>query len=217
MHTLQNLTTVNPGVKNDELFSVHFAIMTKVQRLAHKMLQCQEESVRFAVTLVPTDNSRLEKLAQLMGYTKSAFCSELIAAALDDMEEVIDTPDSHIDKFLPSAEEYAEALTAIEASLTVGHRAMLVAHYHFPNRTTTTTELAKAASYDHYGAVNLQYARLGYLLAKYLNCSLPTHADGSPFPTALLVEWSFEDIWYCTLHPQVAEALEMVGLVSWQR
>ncbi|MBD2437409.1 hypothetical protein H6G69_11440 [Nostoc sp. FACHB-110] len=191
--------------------------MTKVQRLAHKMLQCQEESVRFAVTLLPSDNLRLEKLAQLMGYTKSAFCSELIAAALDDMEEVIDTPDAHIDQFLPSAEEYADALIALEANLTAGHRAMLVAHYQLPNRTATTPELAKAAGYEHYGAVNLQYARLGYLLAKNFNRSLPTHTDGSPFPTALLVEWSFDDVWYCTLHPQVAEALEIVGLVGWQK
>ncbi|NJL22274.1 MAG: hypothetical protein HC895_17960 [Leptolyngbyaceae cyanobacterium SM1_3_5] len=188
--------------------------MNEVQKLAHKVLQRQEESVRFSVTLTKTDNSRLEKLAELMGRSKSAFCGELIAAALNDMEEVIDMPDSNTNASLPSAKEYAEAFSGIREKLTEGHRAMLTAHCHTSDYTTTTSELAKAAGYGHFGAVNLQYARLGTMLADYLNWSLPKHSDGSPFPTALLVKWSFEDVWYCTLHPQVTKALKIAGLVE---
>lgn len=189
-------------------------VMNKVQKLAHKVLQRQEESVRFSVTLTKTDNLRLERLAELMGCSKSAFCSDLIAAALSDMEEVIDTPDTNIDIHLPSSQEYAEAFNAIKEKLTEGHRAMLVAHYHASDYTTTTSELARAASYEHFGAVNLQYARLGKMLADYLNWSLPQHSNGSPFPTALLVKWNFKDVWYCTLHPQVIEALKISGLAK---
>lgn len=189
-------------------------VMNKVQDLAYKVLQRQEESVRFSVSVTKTDNSRLEKLAELMRRSKSAFCSDLISAALDDMEEVIDTPDANIDIRLPASQEYIEAFNAIKEKLTEGHRAMLVAHYHAPDYTITTSELAKAANYEHFGAVNLQYARLGRMLADYLNYSVPKHLDGSPFPTAFLVEWSFEDVWYCTLHAQVVEALERLGLTE---
>jgi predicted DNA-binding protein len=188
--------------------------MNKVQGLAQKVLQQQEESLRFSVTLTKTDNLRLERLAELMGRSKSAFCSDLIAAALDDMEEVFDTPDINTDIDLPSSQEYVEAFNVIKEKLTEGHRAMLVAHYRAFDSTTTTSELARAAGYVHFGAVNLQYARLGKMLADYLNWSLPQHSDGSPFPTALLVEWHFEDVWYCTLHPQVIEALKISGLTE---
>lgn len=188
--------------------------MNKVQGLAQKILQSQDESVRFSVTLTKTDSSRLERIAELMGRSKTAFCSELIVAALDDMEEAIDLPDSNIDIFLPSTQQYVAAFKAIDLDLTPGHRAMLVAHYHQPEQTTTASELAKAAGYKHFGGANLQYARLGKLVADYLTWSLPQHSDGSPFPTALLVKWTFEDVWYCKLHPQVAEALKITGLAE---
>lgn len=188
--------------------------MNKVQSLAHKVLQRQEESVRFSITVPGSDNLRLERLAELLGRSKSAFCSDLISAALDDLEEVIDTPDTNIEIRLPSPQEYVEAFNAIKEKLTEGHQAMLVAHYHAPNHTTKTSELAKAANYEHFGAVNLQYARLGRMLADSLNYSVPQHSDGSPFPTALIVEWNFEDVWYCTLHSQVVMALEILGLTE---
>jgi predicted DNA-binding protein len=192
-------------------------IMNRVQKLADQVLRRQEESIRFSVTLTNTDNSRLESLAELMGRSKSAFCSDLIVAALDDMEEMFDTPDTNSDSALPSVKEYTEAFKAIKGKLTEGHRAMLVAHYHAPKYTTTTPDLAKSAGYASFGGVNLQYKRIGEMLAGHLNWPLPQHSNGAPFPTAFLVEWNQEQkskIWYCTLHPQVAKALEAVGLIE---
>ncbi|WP_341527002.1 hypothetical protein [Nostoc sp. UHCC 0302] len=183
----------------------------KVQKAVYEILQRQQESVRFSITLSETDNLRLEKFVELMGLSKSAFCSELIVAALDDVEEMLDTPDSISNLSLPSAEEYIKAFTAIKESLTKKNQAMLKSHY--KNGSTTTPELAKAAGYANYRAVNLQYARIGYMLAEQLHWSLPKHADGSPFPTAFVVDWNFNDVWYCTLHPQVTKALKITGLV----
>jgi hypothetical protein len=180
--------------------------MNKIEQLAQSVLQSQEDSVRFSVTLNSTDNIRLEKMADLMGRSKSAFCSELIGAALDDMEEVMDRPEVKTDDQLPLAQEYLDAFKAIR--LTERHRAMLLAHFQAPGCTTTVTELAKAAGYKYYGAVNLQYGRIGRMLAEHLGRSLPKHLDGSSFPTAFLVNWKYEDTWYCTLHPQVIEALK---------
>jgi predicted DNA-binding protein len=188
--------------------------MNKVQELAHKVLQSQEESVRFSVTLTKTDSSRLERIAELMGRSKSAFCSELIVAALDDMQEVIDTPDANIDISLPTTQQYVAAFNAIKHNFTDGHRAMLMTHCDRPEQTTTASELARSAGYKHFGGANLQYARIGRMLADYLTWSLPEHSDGSPFPTALLVKWSFDDVWYCQLHPQVTEALKITGLAE---
>lgn len=191
-------------------------VKNKVQNLVYKMMQQNEEPVRFSITLSKTDNARLEKFASHAGRSKSALCGDLISAALDDIEEMFDTPESDINPELPSVEEYVAAFSAMQEKLTDGHRAMLSAHYHAPHYRTTATKLAEAAGYKGYGGANLQYARLGAVLADYLGCSLPRHSDGSLFPTALIVEWTPEpkEEWHCTLHPQVIKALETVGLTE---
>jgi hypothetical protein len=189
-------------------------VQSKVQYLIHKMMQQNEEPVRFSITLSKTDNARLEMFAEQMERSKSAFCSELISAALDDVEEMFDTPDSDVNLELPSSDEYVAAFSAIQEKLTDGHRAMLSAHYHAPNHTTTTPELAEAAGYKKYGGVNRQYARLGEMIASYLSCPLPKRPNGLLLPTGMIVRWTKEDVWYCTLHPQVVKALEIVGLVE---
>jgi hypothetical protein len=191
-------------------------VKTKVQKLVYEMMQQNEEPVRFSITLSKTDNARLEELAEYTGCSKSALCSRLLSAALDDAEAMFDTPESDVNPDLPSVDEYVAAFSAIQAKLTDGHRAMLSAHYHAPNYRTTATKLAEAAGYKSYGGANLQYARLGMTLAEYLSCPLPRHLDGAPFPTALLVEWTQnpKEEWYCTLHPQVVKALEIVGLTE---
>ncbi|NJO79429.1 MAG: hypothetical protein HC827_13540 [Cyanobacteria bacterium RM1_2_2] len=189
-------------------------VQSKVQKLVYKMMQKNEEPVRFSITLSKVDNVRLEKLAELTGRSKSAFCSELISAALDEAEEMFDAPDSDVTPELPSADEYVAAFSAIQEKLTDGNRAMLSAHYQAPDYTMTTPELAKAAGYENYGGANLQYARLGKMIASYLNWPLPKRTNGLLLPTGMIVRWTEEDVWYCTLHPQVVKALEIVGLVE---
>jgi predicted HTH domain antitoxin len=188
-------------------------IMNKVQQLARKSNQ-QEESVRFSVSLIQSDNSRLEDCAEIMGMSKSAFCSELLTAALGDFEEALSKPDASCNGFLPpTAEKYAKAFEAIKGELSNGHRAFLKAHYQSPQHTSSASALAKAAGYQSYGGYNLQSANIGQMLAQYLEISLPQRPDGTLFPSAFLVKWrKEEDCWYCTLHPEVATALEIVGL-----
>ncbi len=196
--------------------------MNEVQKLACSVLQRQQNSVRFSITLAETDNRRLEELAELAGFSKSAFCSELIGAALSDMEALAAEPESGVEMEEITMQEYKDAFTAIKPSLTVGHCAMLKAHFHAENHTVTATELAEAAGYANYGGANLQYARIGKMLADYLRRELPKHSKdsrfpGSPFPTRMLVEWHFkntEQTWYCTLRPEVVAALKVTGLVK---
>ena len=188
-------------------------IMNKVQQLARKSTQ-QEESVRFSVSLIYSDNLRLEDCAEIKGMSKSAFCSELLTAALDDFEEALSNPDGSCNKFVPpSAEKYAKAFEAIKSKLSNGHRAFLKAHYQAPQQTSTASQLAQAADYKDYRGYNRQSAKVGQMLAQHLGASLPQRSDGSVVPSAFLVKWEeAEDCWYCTLYPEVATALEIVGL-----
>jgi hypothetical protein len=187
--------------------------MNKIQQLARKSSQ-QEESIRFSVSLMQSDNSRLEDCAEIKGMSKSAFCSELLIAALDVFEEALSNPDDSCNEFKPpSAEKYVKAFEAIKSKLSNGHRAFLKAHYQSPQHTSTASKLAQAADYKDYRGYNTQSAKVGQMLAKHLGASLPQRPDGSVVPSAFLVKWEkVEDCWYCSLYPEVAIALEIVGL-----
>ena len=189
-------------------------VMNKIQQLARKSSQ-QEESIRFSVSLMQSDHSRLENYAEIKGMSKSAFCSELLTAALGIFEEALNNPDDSCNGFLPpSAEKYAKAFEAIKSELSNGHRAFLKAHYEAPLHTSTAAKLAQAADYKDYRGYNAQSANIGQMLAQYLGISLPQRPDGTLFPSAFLVKWEKTDnCWYCTLRPEVATALEIVGLI----
>jgi hypothetical protein len=187
--------------------------MNKVQRLALELPQTKE-MVRFSVGLLPSDHTRLEECAEIKGMSKSAFCSELIIAALGDFEEAWSSPHDSCDEFsIPTAESYTKALKAIKDKLTPGHLAILKAHCQAPQLTSTASELAKAANYQDYRGYNMQSARIGRMLAQHLDIPIPKRPDGSPLPSAVLVEWKkSKNSWYCTLRPEVATALQAVGL-----
>jgi hypothetical protein len=189
--------------------------MNAVKQLAHSVLQRQESSVRFSITLTETDNRGLEEMAELSGISKSAFCSELINAALSDLQTALEEPSSEVEMETITAKQYKGAFIAIEHKLTKGHIAMLTAHANVADYTTTATALAKAAGYINYGGANLQYARIGKMLADYLQCDLPK-SNNSPLPTAMLVKWHFnksQKTWYCTLRPEVIAALKATNIV----
>jgi hypothetical protein len=188
-------------------------VMNKIQELARKSSQ-PEESIRFSVSLMKSDNSRLEKYAEMKGMSKSAFCSELLTAALDVFEEALNNPDDSCNGFLPpSAEKYIKAFEAVKSELSYGHRAFLKAHYEAPLHTSTASKLAQAADYKDYRGYNAQSANIGQMLAQYLGVSLPQRPNGTLFPSAFLVKWEkVDDCWYCTLRPEVVTALQTVGL-----
>jgi hypothetical protein len=114
---------------------------------------------------------------------------------------------------LPPIEKYVEAFNKIKADLTLKNLAMLKANYHAIDHTISAFELGKAAGYKDHRGVNRQTARIGKMLASHLKWPLPLRSDGSEFPSAFLVDWKeHDDGWYCTLYPEVVEALKIVGL-----
>ncbi|MEA5567827.1 hypothetical protein [Anabaena sp. UHCC 0399] len=120
---------------------------------------------------------------------------------------------------LLTVDDYKQAFTAIRSQMTDGHKLMLKAQYHAPAQTITATELAQAAGYENYNGANLQYARIGELLANHLGYLPPEREDnGKPFWSGVLASGYWKNLegsknnsqreWQWQLRPQVAQALE---------
>jgi hypothetical protein len=85
----------------------------------------------------------------------------------------------------PTAKEVQVAIKAMDRTITPKQWAMLMAHLRAPNHIMTATELADAAGYDSYTAVNIQYGTLGKNLADELDWK-PQIEKGNQEPT-----WTF--------------------------
>ena len=100
--------------------------------------------------------------------------------------------------------------------LSDSHVAMLKAHHRASDQTLTATELAAAAGYSSYSATNLQYGNVGKYLYEALPTELSTRADGSLVYTSALAtageRTGAEEHWRWKLRPQVAFAIETLGL-----
>lgn len=112
--------------------------------------------------------------------------------------------------------EYEKALKSI--NIPDSYMAMLKAHYSAPNRTITVTELAKAAGYPTFGTANLHYGTLGKNIGSEI-CFKPTvfRKDKTPIWTFVLAEGVIgkeSKQWEWTMRPELAEALENLGLVK---
>lgn len=118
----------------------------------------------------------------------------------------------------PTEEQYVKAFQRILGDLNDNYVAMLAAHYHAEDQTISATELADAAGYKDYGAANLHYGAIGRYLYEELPVELPTRADGTHIYTfALATEGDRtgdEAHWQWTLRPEVAIAIERLGLLS---
>lgn len=111
---------------------------------------------------------------------------------------------------VPLAREYRYALALLGRKVTTGQWAMLRAHAAAPDRTLTATQLAEAAGYADYTAVNLHYGKLGAAIAKLLDIPLPTGTNGKPVSTFALATGTGEDDlaqWRWTMHEELAEAV----------
>ena len=117
---------------------------------------------------------------------------------------------------IPTSQEFVKAFSSL--NLSDGQWAMLKAHYNAPEKKLTSSQLAEAASYQHFYAANTQYGNLGRMIADYLDVTPKgKYKDGSPlWITTITLENSdsFEDDsghYQHTLRKEVAEALEIVG------
>lgn len=95
---------------------------------------------------------------------------------------------------------------------------MLRANYEADNMEISTTRLGKAAGYDNYNTANEQYGSFAHRICDELGYTPDIRADGSPIWTFVLCEESSAKDslghFQWKLRPQVAEALESLGLVK---
>lgn len=112
-----------------------------------------------------------------------------------------------------------KALLAIWNHLSPGQIAMLRAHYKAPGKALTATQLATAAKYKSYSAVNLHYGRVGWMMFGELPRVLPIDPDSNrPIYTFAIADGPSEprprgEEWVWTMRPEVARALELAALV----
>ena len=118
----------------------------------------------------------------------------------------------HDADLIPASSRYVVALEKIATRLTPKRLRMIRAHYCAPDRTLTATQLAKAAGYKNYRAVNLQYGLLGKKLAALMGWKVPEGAQAS-FACAAFYRTDAEEDWLWEMHPAFAEALEKTELV----
>jgi hypothetical protein len=118
----------------------------------------------------------------------------------------------------PKAAEYVVAFRTILDRLSDGHLAMLKAHYHAHGRRLTATELANAAGYANYSAANLQYGLVGKAIYEEVPMELPRLSDGSLIYTFTLAiqgnPGAEEEQWIWEMRPEVAHAIEELGLLA---
>lgn len=108
----------------------------------------------------------------------------------------------------PSPEQYVYALRA--SGVTETQRRMLQVHYDAPSRTITATQMARALGYKHYGVANSQYGNLGRKVRELLGGA----ADSIDQRLGMFVTFDKRnDEWHWVMRPEVARALEMLGLV----
>jgi len=124
-------------------------------------------------------------------------------------------PGERIDglKSVPSPKSYAEALKSIEISDK--QRQVLLANYHAPYRTSTTTELAEMAQIEGgYSVVNSLYGKLGHKLCDYLGVEIePNDIQGQWWPI-LAIGYNGDRSFHWQLRDEVAKALEILNWIK---
>jgi len=159
-------------------------------------------------------------------------CSNMLLTEIkgNNLEELVIVLKNYVDNTVlekannrtsaPEVEEYVRALQNIlKAKLPDSYLAMLKAHYHAPNRTITATQLAKAANISenwNYNSANLHYGSLGKRLNEEVPIQLLTRKNGKPIPTSAIATAGdlslAEEHWQWIMRPEVAKAIEQLGL-----
>jgi len=108
---------------------------------------------------------------------------------------------------VPSAQQYVTAFQNIKRT---DHRVkMLRFHYSMPERTVTATQMAHALEHLSFITINGNYGKLGGLVGEYLDFR-PEHEKLG----ALVTFEQRQGEWHWIMRPEVALALEILGLVE---
>ncbi len=119
---------------------------------------------------------------------------------------------------IPSPSEYVSGLSAIQSRMSELQLQLLQEQYRAPNRTITATQLAEVLDIKSgRGTINLMYGRLGRLFSEATGFEpsqreIGTHRWWSVWSSGYEERKPYQFFW--KMHPEVAEALEMLGWVT---
>ena len=116
---------------------------------------------------------------------------------------------------VPSAQQYVTAFQNIKRT---DHRVkMLRFHYSMPERTVTATQMAHVMGYEDHKNANLQYGGLGREVGKKLVALGSVIGEKlleyGPISTLVTLD-KRDNEWHWIMRPEVALALEILGLVE---
>lgn len=113
-----------------------------------------------------------------------------VGAALDVMRSKLDERDVHQCggrlNGVPTAAEYCDAFTRLDAQIGPHHWLMLKALLAAPGQTLTATEIASAAGYASLASANVHFGALARLIAENLDYAPDVRADGTTIWTMAL-------------------------------
>ena len=132
--------------------------------------------------------------------------SKSIVTRLQEVLDAVANPEQF------SADDYLRAFDAIHDDISNLQRQMLLAHYSAPDHSVSARKLAAAVGLAKFNAANLHYGKLGRLLFSVLG--KPAGAN-NVFILAELVPPGKRGNkeWLWVMRPQVAQALQVLGLV----
>ncbi|BAU44715.1 HNH endonuclease [Leptolyngbya sp. O-77] len=119
---------------------------------------------------------------------------------------------------IPTVDEYVSGLSAIRSRINESQVRLLQEQYYAPNRTATATQLAELIGIESgRGAINLLYGRLGRLFCEATGFEpsqreVGTHRWWSVWSSGYEERNPYRFFW--EMHPEVAEALEVLGWVT---
>ena len=117
-------------------------------------------------------------------------------------------------------EEYSLAFRKLRfhEKLPESYVQILQAHYNAPGRRMTPTQLAEAANWENYSAVNLHYGLLGKMVCEELGYVPEDYTSQGERNYTCGIAWGEretpESEWIWTMYDNLAQAIKELGIVS---
>ena len=110
--------------------------------------------------------------------------------------------------------EYVEALKLILPNLSEKKLRMLKLNYLAPGRSITPRQISSALGWATGGASHPHYADLGKVIARQIGKKIKPFRDGIPHPVRVLAEFRGSRPVYWEMWPNLAAAIEQLGIVD---
>jgi 5-methylcytosine-specific restriction enzyme A len=116
-----------------------------------------------------------------------------------------------------TVEEYVRGLEKLRPRISVNQVEMLFLHYSAPFRTITALQMSQALGWSGRAAANVHYGKLGKTLANAIGQPIKPWHNGGQYPLRVLAEFHGGGDVDWEMWPDLAQALEITGIVKSQK